>query len=251
MSTLDLFQDHSTEQAAARGGNCGAVDAGDRDRRPPVSEAVTEPSAVQGKGPVRGAEALPPAGAGPEESAPQVPGCTGSGTAYPLAIPAAQTCGSCGRSSRWLVGGGEHDTGMVNCTELPEYHHLNAKTTCALLVSQWIPIDEQTVARRDAQRGIDQAAAHADVHHHGWTDRAFEFVKQFAEQMRGRGPFIGRDIVQASKLTQLPQPHDDKAWGKPIQRAARASVIRRTLDGKGTAPDPNRHGNPVPEWETA
>jgi hypothetical protein len=41
------------------------------------------------------------------------------------------------------------------------------------------------------------------------------------------------------------QPSNAKAWGGPIQRAAREGLIKRI----GFDEDPNRHGNPVPLWE--
>lgn len=121
-------------------------------------------------------------------------------------------------------------------------------TTCAFEISRWRPIDAASLARKEAQRGIDQAAEAAERACNGWTERAYEFVKIFAEANRGR-PYIGHDIVTASLQTDLPQPINSKAWGKPIQRAARARIIKKTE--RGYAPDPNRHQNPVPEWETA
>lgn len=156
-------------------------------------------------------------------------------------------CGTCGESSPWIIG--EHDTGMVNCRIAGPQHHFSSTSACAFPTSQWKPVDAQTLARRDAQRGIDQAADAAERACNGWSERAFVFVKRFAEERRGRGPYIGHDIVQASLLTDLPQPLNSKAWGQPIQRAARARIIKRTE--RGYAPDPNRHANPVPEWETA
>jgi hypothetical protein len=51
--------------------------------------------------------------------------------------------------------------------------------------------------------------------------------------------------VQASVAKGVIQPSNAKAWGGPIQRAAREGLIKRI----GFDEDPNRHGNPVPLWE--
>lgn len=101
-------------------------------------------------------------------------------------------------------------------------------------------------AHRDAQEGIDQAVAAADREVEGWSDLALRYVRLYATQNRGR-QFIGNEIVQASVAAGIIQPTNSKAWGGPIQRAARAGIIRKV----GTAPDPNRHTNPVPLWEAA
>lgn len=138
--------------------------------------------------------------------------------------------------------------GGGNCSEMRDYEWTSARIECRFEPTRWIALDPATVARREGQRGIDQAADAQDRACHGWSDRAFEFVKQFAEQNRGRS-YIGHDIVNASKLSDLPRPENEKAWGRPIQRAARAGVIKKTR--RAAAPDPNRHGNLVPEWETA
>lgn len=153
----------------------------------------------------------------------------------------AGVCGTCAEfSGRDALGG---------CTWLPHWSRMSSRATCGFTPVRWKASTAESLARREAQNGIDQAAEAADRHCTGWTERAFEFVKEFAEQMRGRGPYIGHDIVKASLQTDLPQPINSKAWGRPIQRAARARIIRKTE--RGYAPDPNRHANPVPEWETA
>lgn len=101
-------------------------------------------------------------------------------------------------------------------------------------------------ARAARDEGISRAVDRADRAVAGWSDLAFEFIKLFAQQSGGN-EFIGRDIVVAAKSYGLIQPPNDKAWGGPIQRAARAGIIRRV----GAAPDPNRHMVLVPLWVMA
>ncbi len=98
-------------------------------------------------------------------------------------------------------------------------------------------------ARAAAQEGIDRAVSAADRAIAGWSDLALRYVRLYATQNRGK-QFIGYEIVQASIAAGIIQPENAKAWGGPIQRAAREGLIRKV----GTAPDPNRHGNPVTLW---
>lgn len=107
-------------------------------------------------------------------------------------------------------------------------------------MSEQISIDFARAARDE---GIQRATSRADRAVAGWSDLAFEFVKLYAQQYRGKR-FIGRDIVLAAKSWGLIDPPNDKAWGGPMLRASRAGIIRKV----GTAPDPNRHMNPVPLW---
>ena len=103
-------------------------------------------------------------------------------------------------------------------------------------------------ARSEAQEGIDRAVAHAERDVPGWSDVAYEFIRLHAMQNRGKR-FTGYEIVQAALAYGVPKPPTDKAFGGPLQRAARAQVLRKV----GGVPDPNpeRHGSMVPLWEAA
>lgn len=101
-------------------------------------------------------------------------------------------------------------------------------------------------ARRDAQEGIDRAVAAVERKHSGWSDTAYAYIGLFIVEHRGER-FTGHDIVEASKAKGVIQPDNSRAWGGPIQRAARAGLIKRV----GYTEDPNRHGNPIPLWEAA
>lgn len=152
---------------------------------------------------------------------------------------AGETCGTCGA---W----GELANGFGNCDHLRKCTSTSPKAACSFTPSRWVAVSAESISRRDAQRGIDQAAAAADRRQRGWTEMAFEFVKLFALQNRGK-QYIGHDIVRASCVRGIIQPENPKAWGQPIQRASREGLIKRV----GFAPDPNRHTNPVPLWESA
>jgi len=149
------------------------------------------------------------------------------------------TCGSC-------ANGVPAKFGFVNCRYLPEFDRHSPDCACTFHPSRFEALNPREIARRLAQDGIDHAAAGADRQVNGWTSTAFEFVKLYALQNKGKR-FLGRDIVLASKDKGIIQPENDKAWGAPIQRAAAEGIIRRV----GTSEDPNRHNNPVPLWEAA
>lgn len=140
------------------------------------------------------------------------------------------TCGTCAVWEGREIGFGACGYGAKSAL-------LSRLAWCQFTPSKWVAI---------AQAGIDQAVAAADRAVEGWSERALEFIRLWALDNIGKR-FIGTDIVQASIAAGITQPPNAKAWGGPIQRAARARFIRKV----GTAPDPNRHGNPVPLWEAA
>lgn len=218
----DLFTDTPSDEAPA-------AEVQDRQRRTgrtPDREggerlalsgaAANESSAVQ-EGPERGSNAtVSPAGAG--------------------------CCGTCSESSAWMAG-------MVGCAQLKPWHHISEMASCHFSPSRWRPLDSAALVKRKAQEGIDQAVGAADRAAPGWSDRALEFIRVFAEANAGR-QLTGFEIVQDSIRRGFEQPKNGgQAWGSPLQRAARAGHLVR----RGSVPDPNpeRHRSDVPLWECA
>jgi len=158
----------------------------------------------------------------------------------PPLMPAAAT-GTCGTCHNGELRAG----GFIRCALGPKWELNNPRQVCKLNPPGFVPLDAATIAKRAAQEGIDQAAAGADREISGWSQIAFGFIKSYAAAHRGK-QYIGHDIVQASIAAGIVQPSNSKAWGAPIQRAAREGVIVRV----GFSPDPNRHTNPVPLWTT-
>lgn len=157
----------------------------------------------------------------------------------PAVAAADHCCGNCDHA-------GVASSGFVHCDMQPRWSRMAASWRgCYFEPVRWVQQDPARQARRAAQDGIDQAVAAAERSAPGWSTEAFAFIRKFAEQQRGKR-YIGHEIVQASIAAGVAQPQNEKAWGGPIQRAARAKVITRV----GYAEDPNRHGNPVPLWET-
>lgn len=121
-------------------------------------------------------------------------------------------------------------------------HRINARAGCAFTPARWKPID----VKKLAQRAINQAVAAADRASEGWSDRALDFIKLFVASHQGKH-VTGYEIVQRSVACKVEQPQNPRAWGGPIQRAARLGLLVK----HGTVPDPNpeRHGSDVPLWE--
>ena len=86
--------------------------------------------------------------------------------------------------------------------------------------SDWIADAE---LRRDI--GIEHAAAGANMAVEGWTDKAYQLLQDFLRVQQGV-PFLAEFFVGWAK-SRIEAPHDPRAWGKPVQRAARAGLIER------------------------
>lgn len=161
---------------------------------------------------------------------------TPAGAALSVASRAC-CCGTCGAGSK-----APH--GFVRCEHLPVWVWHAPRIVCTFAPSRWVELTPAVRAKRDAQAGIDQAVAAAERQVAGWLDTAYAFIELWCSQNNG-ARCIGHDIVQASVAKGVIQPANSKAWGGPIQRAARMGLIKRI----GFDEDPNRHGNPVPLWE--
>lgn len=157
-------------------------------------------------------------------------------SAVPAQLALEQNCGNCGHSSVRPA------SGFLRCSYLKDWNWLVASAPCS--IGKWTPITLETKARRDAQEGIDRALATAEREIEGWGDLAYRFIRNYATVNKGKR-VIGHEIIKASVSYGIVQPGNSKAWGGPLQRAARNGLILKV----GTAADPNRHTNPVPLWE--
>ena len=103
---------------------------------------------------------------------------------------------------------------------------------------------EHEIARRQADEGMGRALDRAERDVPKWGDIAFARIVAYAKQHES---FCGWMVVKAAAMDpNFPHPENEKAWGAPMQRAAREKVIERA----GTVKDPNRHGNPIPLWRS-
>jgi hypothetical protein len=100
------------------------------------------------------------------------------------------------------------------------------------------PTVEQSRALRD--RGMQQAIDHAGAE---WRELAYAFLIDFIATHSG---FKSEDVSEASKLSGLPQPPTDRAWGSLYARAARAGLIEKN----GTDVSERRHNSICIRWRT-
>lgn len=100
---------------------------------------------------------------------------------------------------------------------------------------------EQAHARGAA--GMNAALANAMQSDPGWSDKAYEFLLDYARRHR---TFISEDVSDAARSSTLPRPPTDRAWGGIYQRAARAGMIIQ--DGIGRSR--RRHGSICPRWRS-
>ena len=88
--------------------------------------------------------------------------------------------------------------------------------------------------------GMEAVASKANRFNIGWTNEAFLFLVSYAENNK---EFLAEEVIKASK-DELPQPHDNRAWGAIFHKAAKAGVINRVgFKGAKTS-----HGSPKPLW---
>lgn len=99
-------------------------------------------------------------------------------------------------------------------------------------------------ASSDRARGMAQATAHPEaLYGSTWSTLAYAFLVDYA----GRFPtFMGWEVVRRSEACSNVPIASGKAWGSIFARAAEAGVIRKI----GYEPDPNRHNNPAPRWQS-
>lgn len=100
---------------------------------------------------------------------------------------------------------------------------------------------EMADALRAREAGMSIAADNADAHVLGWTDRAFEFLRNFAKT---HDTFISEDVSDASKEAGFPQPPTDRAWGSVYKRAQKESIILQVGAGRSR----RRHASICPRW---
>ena len=98
------------------------------------------------------------------------------------------------------------------------------------------------VAARD--RGMTQAAEHAERAHDCWGETAMAFLERFAET---HATFISEDVSDATRADgTFPQPPTDRAWGAIYVRAARLGLIEKVGIGRSR----RRHASICPKWRS-
>jgi hypothetical protein len=98
-------------------------------------------------------------------------------------------------------------------------------------------------AEKLRDKGMQVAADHADSVQPKWTERAYDFLVEFA---RSNKEFISEDVSDASKEVGFPQPPSDRAWGSVYRMACRRGVITQSGIGRSR----RRHASICPLWRS-
>jgi len=110
-------------------------------------------------------------------------------------------------------------------------------------LNQQLTLDH-AIARAEADAGMRSALEHAESEFPDWRNVAMAYLRRYAE---AHARFYGWEVVKTAALDKsFPAPANSKAWGSQIQKAARLGLIERV----GAGPDPHRHGNLIPLWQS-
>jgi hypothetical protein len=104
-------------------------------------------------------------------------------------------------------------------------------TEITLKAARQLSIFDPPTGEELRDHGIEQATRHANDQDAYWSERAFEFLKQYIVDV---AEFQTEDVRHAS-IGQVPEPPCLRAWGSVIRRAAQRNLIAKV----GIAPVTN------------
>ncbi|MFC4219039.1 hypothetical protein [Flagellimonas marina] len=92
-------------------------------------------------------------------------------------------------------------------------------------------------------KGIKQAVDHADSTIDNWSERAFNFMRNYLTTTK---EFMVEQVREASK-GKVPDPPSNRAWGAIVLRARKMGLVRRK--GYGRTKNVRAHSTPATIWE--
>jgi len=100
--------------------------------------------------------------------------------------------------------------------------------------------------RRLRDEGMIRAASHANRITDDWQDKAYQILCEFVAKSDGQS-FLAEDVrAYAINRHNLPHPPDNRAWGAPITKAAKAGLIVRI--GYRQSRQKDCHASPNTVW---
>lgn len=96
------------------------------------------------------------------------------------------------------------------------------------------------MAIQDKDTAIRLVSDNNERQNKGWAERAYEFIKSVPTQ-----EFITEEVRDHAYANGLERPHDDRAWGHVMKKAAANGLIVHA----GYAPAPKAHHRPCPVWK--
>lgn len=101
-------------------------------------------------------------------------------------------------------------------------------------------------ARSERDAGIEQAESHANQVDPGWSDRAFQMLKDW---LRGWAPgfrFTIEEFRQVAQIRGLPEPPSNRAFGGLAVRAKKQGLIKS--NGTVKVKNPKAHCCFASQW---
>lgn len=103
-----------------------------------------------------------------------------------------------------------------------------------------------TKAAEARDRGIDQSISHANEVNPGWSERAYNKLKEFLQ--------IFSDSFQAEEVRsfsavddEFPMPPHERSWGSVFVKAMKAGLIKRV--GYKNTKSVKSHRTPATLWQ--
>jgi hypothetical protein len=100
-------------------------------------------------------------------------------------------------------------------------------------------------ARERGHRAAEACAAKADTLADGWTQRAAEYLTQYAHRQHRDDWWLMEDARAWCYAGGLARPHDDRAWGAVLRR------LKARLEQGPPRGAASSHGSPKPTWRLA
>lgn len=92
-------------------------------------------------------------------------------------------------------------------------------------------------------RGMRKAVDHADMVTDNWSERAYNFLREY---IKTNQVFMTENVREASK-GMVPEPPSHRAWGAIIVRAAKEGLIRKV--GYQSVMNKKAHCTPASLWQ--
>jgi hypothetical protein len=105
-----------------------------------------------------------------------------------------------------------------------------------------------SAATQATNEGIQRAADNANRVHDNWTDKAYDYFKEFVKTRRKGERFMTED-VRKDAHTVVPIPPTAKAWGAVIRRAVHDGIIIKV--GYNQVKNIKAHKTPASVWTRA
>lgn len=104
-----------------------------------------------------------------------------------------------------------------------------------------------TKAAEERDAGIEQAVSHANEVDPGWSERAFQMLKDWLKGWAPGFKFTIEEFRQVAQIRGLPDPPHQRAFGSIAVRAKTAGLIKS--NGTVKVKNPKAHCANANQWQ--